>query len=239
MTLAIFALLLIAGDAERYRACAEQARSAPAAAEAEAQRWIVEGGGAPAQHCLGLARLTAGRFAEASAAFEAAARASGEGKNPRTADLWAQAGNAALLGGDAARARTMLDIALLHSAATDAHHADIRVDHARVAYELGDLAAARADLDAAVATGPLNADALLLSATLARRQERIADATRDIERVALMRPDDPDVLLERGNIAALNGDFAAARMHWKRLLALAPATPQAKAAEDALLRNPE
>ena len=61
---------------------------------------------------------------------------------------------------------------------------------------------------------PENGTAWLLSATLARRMEKLPDAISYIQTAASLLPRDPAVALEAGNIAIAAGDEAAARKQW-------------------------
>ncbi len=221
-------------DSPRYRLCRATIQHAPASAIAMANGWIVEGGGAPARHCLGLAYLADARPAAAATAFENAAKlaeASGQSSAP---DYWTQAGNAALMADDAARAQLLFDKALAAAPATYPLRADMLIDRARAAFELDQPAATRRDLDAALALQPDHVAALLLRATLARLDQRLTDAATDIGRAVSIAPDDADVQLERGNIALMQNDPATAESAWRAAVAAAPDSPAGQAAAQAL-----
>ncbi len=223
-----------ADDAGRYRLCLATAKAAPARAMAAANGWIVEGGGAPARHCLGLAYLADSKPAAASTAFENAAKIAEGSGLPSAPDLWAQAGNAALMTNDATRARLMLDNALRLAPATHPRRADMLIDHARANFELDQTSVTRSDLDAALALQPDNVPALLLRATLARIDRRLPDAATDIARAAKLAPTDADVQLERGNIALLQGNAIAAEGAWRAAVAADPDSPAGQAAAKTL-----
>ncbi len=55
-------------------------------------------------------------------------------------------------------------------------------------------------------------------------------------RALALAPDDPVILLERGNIRHLTGDGAGARPQWSRILTEAPQSPAASAAQTNLQR---
>src|SRR3546814_2416434 len=75
--------------------------------------WRIEGGSFYARNCMGFAYARAERWAPAIVAFEQGAdEAERNGEMAQSARLWAQAGNAALAGGDAAKARDDFDAAL-------------------------------------------------------------------------------------------------------------------------------
>ena len=139
-----------------------------------------------------------------------------------------QAGNAALLAGDAATARTHLTSAIIAAGPNAPKFtAALLVDRARAHVELKDLAGARADLDRALALAPSDATALLLSAALAARQGDIGRAQRDIARASELAPSDPDVMLQQGTIAAAAGDLEAAKAVWGAVVKAAPGSDAA------------
>ena len=225
-------------DAALYRDCIAAAESgAPGAIDA-AGRWVSEGGGVAARHCLGIAYMEANKPAEASTALETAARVAEAAGLQQTASLYGQAGDAALAAGDAARAERLLSSAILAGDDPTMRGASM-IGRAAAREALGNVAGAREDLDAGLKLTPGNAGGWLMLAVLARRDERIADARAAIGRALALAPADPDVALEAGNMAAIDGDFARARALWQSVVKAAPDTPAGKAANDALLRNPQ
>ena len=70
------------------------------------------------------------------------------------------------------------------------------------------------------------------TAALTARICLITGATNGIgrETAEALAPEEPAVLLESGNIAALKGDMAMAKAKWQKVAALAPGTAQAKVA---------
>lgn len=226
------------GDADRLKRCATLAERDSKAAIEEAQTWRLQGGGIPARQCLGIAYMADGRAAPAALTFEQAARAGEAARDERTTDLWAQAGNAWLAAGDAARARTALDTALGRGGGSEPWKGELYIDRARADVDLDDLKAARIDLDKALILTADDPMAWLLSATLARRQQDVARAAKDIAEAIRRAPDNADVALEAGNIAALQGDIKAAREEWALAAQRGKGTATAKAAEAALAANP-
>jgi len=183
---------------------------------------------AAAGQCLGMALSELGRWDDAVAAFRAAHDL------VQTDALWsarlgAMQGIAALQGGHADNAVTVLE-----AAAADARRGsaasmagDIQIDQARALLKLGKLDEAAAVLAAARAASPANADGWLGSATLARRQNRLAEAQQLIEHAGALQPRDPAIGLEAGVIAVLSGHDDAARKSWQSVLTTAPGTPEA------------
>jgi tetratricopeptide (TPR) repeat protein len=241
----MIALLLLASepvvasaDAARFEACATLAETDPAHAIDEAGTWRLAGGGVLARQCEGLAYVTQKRWVPAAAAFEAAARDAEPRSDGRAAVLWVQAGNAALAGGDAAKAALYFDGALARGQLTADALGEAHLDRARARAALADLKGARTDLDQAVKLVPADPLGWLLSATLARKMQDLPRAQSDIEQAASLSPDDASVALEAGNIAILSGSASAARLAWQAAIKNAPASAAAKSAAESLARLP-
>ena len=239
--IALFALLFATadtGDAARYRSCIAAAGSEPRLAVTEATKWLGAGGGVPARHCLGLAYLADRQFAAAVMTLEQAARAADTAASPLAPALWGQAGNAALAGGDAGRGLTDLTTALERDSSDAGAIIQLRIDRARALVELKRDGEAKADLAAATASGDAPADAWLLQATLARRGGDLKTAEASLLQAARRAPEDADIGLESGNLAAAQGRLDLARRAWETVAAAAPGTPAGIAATQALAANP-
>ncbi|MCW3835881.1 hypothetical protein ACFQ1E_07505 [Sphingomonas canadensis] len=224
-----------AGEApeRRLSQCLLLARGDTAEAEAQARRWIADGGAQRARQCLGVALANQGRWADAAAAFAQAARESEAVPGERAGPMWALAGNAWLAAGEPEQARDALDLAITGGLA-GTPLGEAHLDRARARMALGDKPGARADLDVALREAPGVQLAWLLSAALARRMDDPVRAASDIGEALGLAPDDPVTLLEAGNIAAMAGDEAAARRHWTRVTEVAPGSREAEAARGAL-----
>lgn len=186
--------------------------------------------------CLGAALSQLSRWDEARQAFTEARDSADAGDHASRARLGAMAGNAALAAGQPGQA-----LGLLAPAATDAQMAgdtgltaSIALDRARGLVSLKQPEEAAAALALARTAEPGNATAWLLSATLSRRQNRLAEAQAQIEKAAQLAPRDPEVGLEAGVIAMLSGNEAAARRSWNSVLATAPDTEAAVTARQYL-----
>ncbi|SNS57894.1 Tetratricopeptide repeat-containing protein [Sphingomonas laterariae] len=214
---------------KRFEACAALVKSDPAKAVAEAEAWR-NGGGLPAKMCLGLAYSAQERWGPAAIAFEQAAKEAGIQRDGRAANLWVQAGNAALAGDDPAMARNHFDRALALPVLSDEMRGETHLDRARADVAIGNLGDARADLDRAVKLVPGDPMAWLLSATLARRQNDLPRATRDINEAARLAPQEAPVAFEQGNIAQLAGRTDEAKAAWTRAATLAPESDAGQAA---------
>lgn len=225
--------------AKPFQACLDAALESPDKGVAFAQQWRLEGGTFYARHCMGFAYARSERWAPAMVAFEQAAdEAERNGDMAQSARLWAQAGNAALAAGDAAKARTSFDAALARGLPDGIEKGEIHLDRARALEALGDGKEARESLDVALGQVPQDPLAWLLSATLARRSGELKLAQTHIARAVQLSPDDASVALEEGNIAVLTDHDDVARSAWQRAAKLAPQSPAGKAAADNLTRLP-
>lgn len=221
-------------DGARFDRCAALVRTDPAAALAEATRWSVGGGTWLPRQCAGLAYAAQAKFDDAARSFENAAAAARTAQDDHAARLFAQAGNAWLAAGDAAKARAALDSALVQGTLTGLQLGEARLDHARALVAAGEPDTARRDIDLALQSAPEDPLAWLLSATLARRMGDPKRAATDIAEALSRSPDDASVQLEAGNIAALAGNAARAQAAWAEAARIAPTTPVGRSARAAL-----
>jgi hypothetical protein len=190
--------------AARLSACLGKADNAAETGISDAESWAKEGGGAYAAQCKGYALGKAARWGEAVAAFETGAVIKGLDAVAQ-ARLWAQAGNAALIGGDVPRALSDFDRAFDLPLPATLSTGELYLDRARARVAAGDLPGARGDLSAALSLASGDPLAWLLSATLARRMDDLPLAIAHIERAAAMARTDANVALEQGVIYALSG----------------------------------
>lgn len=216
---------------DRLRLCVEQAASDPATALAEAGKWVAQSKGSarskPLQ-CLGHVHAVLLRWDAAEAAFAHAAHVAAPGDPLRLAAVLGQAGNAALAGNQPERALVHFDAALKQPSGEIAARGQLQLDRARALVALDRAADAKAAFAAAQADAPDEPLVWLLSATFARRSNDLTAAQRLIEVAAKLAPSDPEVGLEAGVIAVLDGREAAARQSWQSVRRLAP---NSKAAE--------
>jgi tetratricopeptide (TPR) repeat protein len=229
---------VIAQTASRtpFSECLDAIKVDPPAAAAMAEDWIDKAKGpelAQAQFCLGSAKAAVGNWDEAEAAFVAGRDAAAPANKRLRAQLGAMAGTAALVLDAPERALGLLDQAHGDAiAAPDARLAgDIQVDRSRALVSLKRAGEAATALVEARTASAENAEAWLLSATLARREGKLDEAQGWIERAAALAPRDPQVGLEAGVIAVLAGRDEAARKSWQSVIAAAPDSDLAKAAQ--------
>jgi tetratricopeptide (TPR) repeat protein len=217
--------------AARFQACLDAGTVTMDAGVKFAEDWRIDGGGYYARECMGFAYAKAERWGPALVAFEQAADGAEKAADSTSAArLWGQAGNAALAGGDAAKARTDFDAALAHGIPDGLAKGEIHLDRARALVVLGQGDLARKDFDAALVMAPQDPLAWLLSATLARRSNDLNVARKHIAQAVKLSPDDASVALEEGNIAILSSQDEVAKMAWQRAVKLAPDSGPGKSA---------
>ncbi len=220
----------------RLQECLALAATDPLAASEVAEGWLNTAAGsvqADPHHCLGIAYNNLSRWSDAEAAFLAARDAAAANERGRKASLGAMAGLAAL----DQQAFVRADAALL-AAHTDALATgkaelagDIAIDRSRALVALKRESDAEAALAAGRTASPSNPAGWLLSATLSRRQGKLAQAQTQIERAAALMPFDPQIGLEAGVIAVLAGRDAAARHSWLSVIEVSPGSSEAATAK--------
>lgn len=226
-------------EQDRLTACMTEARADPAQAIITASEWL-EGSSALAasapQECLGFAYVGLLRWDAAMLAFQTARDNRPVDDRAGRARLGTMAGNAALQAGQPLVAEgafaQAIDDALAGGNAALAGGA--AADRARALVALADAPAAARSLELARALSPQDPAVWLLSATLARRTEDLANAAAWIATAAQLDPQNAAVGLEAGLIAALAGDDAAARAAWTAVIALDTRSPQAETAREYL-----
>jgi tetratricopeptide (TPR) repeat protein len=233
------ALTDISGDPARIAACQKLIASDPQAAVDQATAWVERDKSVPSRQCLGLAFVGLERWAPAEAALAQAAAQAEADRDGRSLSLWSQAANAALAGEQPAKAREDLDHVLAAPGVPPTLGGEAWIDRARADVALNELAQARIDMDKGLALVPQDPFAWYLSASLARRQNDLARAQKDIAVALKAASDDPAVQLEAGNIFAAAGQPDAAHAAWTRAAQLAPDTLEGRAAKAALTAAPK
>jgi len=224
------------GTPDELQTCLHLAQTKPAEAIKQAGDWLSASKGAakafPYQ-CLGAALGQSGSWDEAEYAFLQAREALAPGETLQRARLAAMAGNAAMVDERYDAALTALDLARADAASAGdaALTGGIEVDRARALANLGRLPETGEALAIARKNVPNNAEAWLLSATLARRENRLPAAQGYIEKAAELRPVDLEIGLEAGVIAMLSGNEQAARKSWKSVIDADPSSPEAQTAQ--------
>jgi tetratricopeptide (TPR) repeat protein len=214
----------------QFTECLDLARKDPASAISSASLWTQQNGGYLARACHGFALATDFKFDLAVPILSEAATLAEVKGDPRAVRFWAQAGNAAIAAGQADIAVAALDKALASKTLDNNERADSEIDRARAFVALGKSADGEAALATARQLAPENGVAWLLSATLARRLNKLPDALAYIQTSAALLPSDPAVALEAGNIAIAAGDDNTARQQWEQAIKIGPNSRQAATA---------
>jgi tetratricopeptide (TPR) repeat protein len=217
-------------DEVRMRDCLTLTQTDAPSAIINANEWMKNKGGYLAQACLAAAYSEQSQHAKAAEQFAAAAAKAGLAKDKITPALWAQAGDAALLAGDAAMAQGYLNTALTSGTLQSFLRGAALLNRARAFVAMGQLDPAAGDLTEARRIMPGDPAAWLLSATLARRAGTLNEAQQFIKTAAALSPSDASVALEAGNIAASAGAYDIARAQWLQTIRITPQSPAADTA---------
>lgn len=169
----------------------------------------------------------------AAESFEEAAKASSE-KDPRTARMWAAAGNLWIAANQPGKAALDLDKALALPGLEAEQRGEALLDRARAAEAQDDLKTARARANEAGQTISDDPFYWYFSAALAIRENDPGTATLAIGHALTIAPSDPTILFEAGHVADFTGDDDKARGYWMRAAAGDPNGPIGKAAAKAV-----
>jgi tetratricopeptide (TPR) repeat protein len=165
--------------------------------------------------CRALAAEKSGDHASAAQAFEEAAKASSE-KDPKTARMYAAAGNLWIAAGEAGKAALDLDKALALPGLEAEQRGEALLDRARAAEAQNDLKTARARANEAAQTISGDPFYWYFSAALAIREQDPTTAQMAINKALTLAPSDPTILFEAGHVAHFTGDDEKARGYWMR-----------------------
>ena len=220
-------------QARRYNECMAQARSDPLRALPTAEKWVAEGGGMGARHCVATAMYQTGRYAQAAAQFEAIARDMGGERPGLRAELWAQAGLAWLDSGAVDKAVQ----AQTRAVELKPGDAEVWLDRGLAYSAARDWRRAIADFDRAQQLRPSDVEILILRAAAWRNAGDPAKALADAQRALGIAPDHSEALLERGFALLARGDRPAATNDFNRVLKLVPPGSNAAHRADAGLRG--
>ena len=187
--------------------------------------------------CRALVAQEDGRSDEAAQNFEEAAKASPD-KDPKTARIYAAAGNMWIAAGQPGKAALDLDKALAMTGLEAEQRGEALLDRARAAEAQNDFATARARLTEARPTISDDPFYWYFSAALAIREGDAANAQSSIGEALKLAPSDPTILFEAGHVAHFAGDEAKARNYWERAASLDQGGSVGKAARDALAMLP-
>lgn len=187
--------------------------------------------------CRALESQKSGDAADAASGFEEAAKASSE-KDPKTARMWAAAGNLWIAANQPGKAAIDIDKALALGGLEGEQRGEALLDRARAAEAQNDLKTARSKLTDAAGLIPDDPFVWYFSAALAIREGDVAKAQSSIGRALQLAGDDTAVLFEAGHVAHFAGDDSKARYYWDRAASLDQKGAVGKAARDALAMLP-
>lgn len=214
-------------NAQEYAACMALAQRQPEDALGSAEAWEQRGGGDAAKHCIAVALIGMGRFADAAERMEQLAASMPADQAALAAQTLAQAG-IAWQNADMYERALAAQSAALELAPDDV---SIYVDRSFSRFYLGQCWEAIDDLNEANQRAPERADVLVLRASAYRCVEAYDLAREDVDKALQMRPDDPEALLERGSIRNATGDPDGARADWLKVAQDAAGTPAADVAQ--------
>ena len=183
--------------------------------------------------CRGLEAQKAGDNESAAQNFEEAAKASPE-KDPKTARMFAAAGNLWIAANQPGKAALDLDRALTLPGLEAEQRGEALLDRARAAEAQNDLRTARAKANEAAATISDDPFYWYFSAALAIREGDAITAKSAIAKALTLAPSDPTILFEAGHVADFAGDDDQARTYWTRAAGSDPNGPVGKAAAKAI-----
>jgi tetratricopeptide (TPR) repeat protein len=183
--------------------------------------------------CHALDAQKSGDDEAAAQAFEEAAKASSD-KDPRTARMWAAAGNMWIVAKQPGKAALDLDRALALPGLEAEQRGEALLDRARAAEAQDDLKTARAKLNEAAQTISGDPFYWYFSAALAIRENDPTTAQMAINKALTLAPSDPTILFEAGHVADFVGDDDKARSYWMRAAGSDPDGEIGKAAAKAV-----
>src|SRR5438067_5696093 len=183
--------------------------------------------------CRALEAQKNGKPEEAAQSFEEAAKASSD-KDPRTARMWAAAGNLWISGNQPGKAALDLDRALAMPGLEAEQRGEALLDRARAAEAQDDLKTARARATEAAATISDDPFYWYFSAALAIRENDPMTAQAAIGKSLTLAPSDPAILFEAGHVAHYAGDDDKARGYWMRAAGSDPDGPIGREAAKAV-----
>jgi tetratricopeptide (TPR) repeat protein len=183
--------------------------------------------------CRALTAEKSGDHASAARAFEEAAKASPD-KDPKTARMYAAAGNLWIAAEEPGKAALDLDKALALPGLEAEQRGEALLDRARAAEAQNDLKTARARANEAAQTISGDPFFWYFSAALAIREKDPTTAQMAINKALTLAPSDPTILFEAGHVAHFTGDDDKARGYWMRAAGSDPSGEIGKAAAKAV-----
>ena len=211
----------------KYLRCIALAETDPLRAKEMAQNLKKDSDIEAANHCFGIALINLGQHKEAASLLTFTAKNSKLRDPELLANMFAQAANAWMIAGSDSQAAELLDTAITLAP----REPEYFIDRAIALAGQSKYWDALDNLNEAISIEPERVDALTLRASAWRRVGSIELAAQDIKEALRLQPDYPEALLERGLINAIQGDQAAARSDWIKILRYNVSDPLNKAAK--------
>lgn len=231
-------------QSDKYQSCIASIGEDASAAIITAKKWVVEGGGAAAQHCEAMALYDQERFEEAAALLETIAdqvsRGDGIGvfanknKTLLAAQLRYLAGNAWRSCDKLERAFTIYTTALLSLGDQPVLKYDFYIERGTVQIDREDFQSALDDFSYALELDAERIEAFLYRAETYRKMNEHLKARLDLNQGLSIKPNQPDLLFESGvNYRMLREDMKA-KKEWQKLIDKFPNSEWQKLVEDNL-----
>jgi tetratricopeptide (TPR) repeat protein len=218
---------------KRYGECMTMARREPLRALPIAQKWLRDGGGLGARHCVAIAMYESGKYIEAANELEAIARDVSSDRPGLRAELYAQEGQAWMQANSADNAAAAQSKGL----ALKTDDPDLWVDRGLSYAAMRAWPRAISDFDHALQLRPRDVEVIVLRAAAWRNAGDPARALEDAQYALRIAPDHTEALLERGFANLARGDSQAAAADFKRVLTLVPDGSAAARRAEAGLRG--
>lgn len=217
----------------RYTECMALARREPLRALPMAEKWMAEGGGLGARHCVAIAMFETGRHVQAATQLEAIARDMGSERPGLRAELYAQAGQAWIEAGQAENAASAQSRAL----DLKPNDPDLWIDRGLSYAAMKAWPRAISDFDHALELRPKDVETIVLRAAAWRNAGDSGRALADAQYALRIAPDHSEALLERGFAYLARGDKNAATADFTKVLSLVPPGSDAARRAEAGLRG--
>lgn len=205
-------------NVQRYSQCMALARSEPLRALPIAEKWMGEGGGLGARHCVAIAMFESGKFVQAARQLEAIAQDVASDRPGLRAEVYAQAGQAWFEANQAENAAAAQSRALGFKASDP----DLWIDRGLSYAAMRAWPRAISDFDHALDLRPKDVETIVLRAAAWRNAGDPAKALSDAQYALRIAPDHSEALLERGFAYLAHGDRSAASADFSKVLSLVP-----------------
>lgn len=182
---------------EDYAACIRRIEADVEDGRTAAERWVRDGGGPPARHCLAVADLAAGRPKLAAVRLVELAERTDAGDGLVRARIFAQAAIAWL----EANALEEADAALARAFDLAPGSGELRLVEAEIAFARDEMQATVDAVDAAEAAGAMSGRAHVLRGKALHALARHREAAEDAIAALQIDPFDVDALVLRGDLA--------------------------------------